>query len=165
MEKSRDPQTGFLNEEHFLQRLEEEIDRAGRDDRWYSIVVCTPQHLPGEGVDDIVRAAAECVQGLVRDHDLPGHLAGDVLAVGLPDTDPAGARVFAYRAQGDLRVCSYKLRNTLWEAGHATFPEDGQAWWDVLYTAANGAKSRRARFAEAPHWPPLPMYIPSPTKS
>ena len=160
MKQSRDPQTGFLSEEPFLQRLEQEIDRARRADRWYSIVVCTPQHLPGEGVDDIVRAAAECVHGLVRDHDLPGHLDGDVLAVGLPDTDPAGARVFAYRVQGDLRLSSYKLRYTLWEAGYATFPDDGDAWRDVLDAAIDAAQSRRARFAAAPHGPPLPMYVP-----
>ena len=154
-----DPDTGFLTEEHFLQRLQQEMERADREERWYSVVVCAPQRLPGEGVADIVQVAADCVRGLIRDNDLAGRLEGDVLAVGLPDTGPDGARVFAYRAQGDLRQRSYRLRNTLWEAASATLPEDGETWREVLDAAIEAVRTRRQRLAAAPHGPPLPMYL------
>lgn len=154
-----DPATGLLTGKAFLERLEREMERADLDQRWYSVVICAPQHLPGEGVEDIVRVAAECVGNLIREHDIAGWLDGDVLAVGLPDTGPDGARVFAYRAQGDLRQCSYRLRNTLWEASHATLPEDGETWREVLDAAIDATKTRRQRFAEAPVAPPLPLYL------
>jgi len=159
--RMHDPDTGFLIEEAFLERLQHEMQRADWDGRWYSVVVCAPQHLPGEGVADIVQVAAGCISNLVRDHDIAGRLAGDVLAVGLPGTGPDGARVFAYRAQGDLRMCSYRLRNTLWEAAHATLSEDGETWREVLDAAIEAVRTRRQRFAAAPHGPPLPMYIPA----
>ena len=157
----RDPDTGFLDEEHFLQRLEQVIERADRAGRWYSIVVCTPQRLPGEGVVDVVQTAAECIRALIRDEDLAGRLAEDVLAVGLPDTSPDGARVFAYRLQGDLRLCSYRLRSTIWELGHATLDEDGETWREVLFAAVDAATSRRQRIAEQALGPPLSIYMPS----
>lgn len=154
-----DPDTGLLTGKAFLGRLQAEMERADWDQRWYSVVICAPQHLPGEGVADIVQVAADCIRNLVRDNDIAGWLDGDVLAVGLPDTGPDGARVFAYRAQGDLRQCSYRLRNTLWEASHATLPEDGETWREVLEAAMDAAKTRRQRFAEARIAPPLPLYL------
>jgi hypothetical protein len=156
----RNSDNGFLAEEAFLKTLEFEMGVADREERWYSIVICAPQALPGEGVADIVHVAEECIGKLVRDGDIAGRLEGDLLAVGLPDTGPDGARVFAYRAQGDLRMCSYKLRNTIWEASHATLPEDGETWREVLDAAIASVRTRRQRFAEAPHGAPLPIILP-----
>lgn len=154
-----DPDTGFLTEKAFLERLQGEMELADREDRWYTVVICSPQRLPGEGVSDILQVAADCIRNLVRDGDIAGRLDSDVLAVGLPDTGPDGARVFAYRAQGDLRMCSFKLRNTVWEAAHATLPEDGETWREVLDAAIDAATSRRRRLADQPVGGPLPVRI------
>jgi len=154
-----DPTTGLLTERAFLERLERGMERADWDQRWYSVIICAPQHLPGEGVADIVQVAADCVRKLIREQDITGWLDGDVLAIGLPDTGPDGARVFAFRAQSDLRMCSYKLRSTIWEASHATLPEDGETWREVLDAAIESVKTRRQRFADPPARQPLPVHL------
>ncbi|OGO49967.1 MAG: hypothetical protein A2148_07650 [Chloroflexi bacterium RBG_16_68_14] len=139
--------TWLYTSREFRRRLTEEVERAAREERPYTVVACVPQHLPGEGVGDIVRVAADCVHNLVRDDDLAGRLDDDILAIGLPDTDADGARVFCYRLQGDLRLRSYHLRNTVWDADFACLPEDGSPAEELLQAAIKAAKTRRRRLA------------------
>lgn len=143
----QDLDTWLYTSREFRRRLAEEVERAAGEGRPYTVVACVPQHLPGEGVSDIVRVAAGCVRNLVRHDDLAGRLDDEILAIGLPDTGADGARVFCYRLQGDLRLRSYHLRNTVWDAGFACLPEDGSTAPELLRAAIRAARTRRRRLA------------------
>ncbi len=54
----------------FMFQLEQEVERAARDASPYAVLACVPQLLPGEGVADVVEAAAASLSDLVRADDL-----------------------------------------------------------------------------------------------
>ncbi len=127
----------------FERRLLVDVARAGVTDQPYTLVACVPQQLPGEDNSDLVPRAAEHVSTLVRDTDVVGTLDGEIIAIGLPDASPNGARVAASRLQGDLHQHSIGVRNILWETGYASFPEDAGNSSDLLLTAVERAMTRR----------------------
>lgn len=137
--------TGLYEKADFLRLIGEDIARAKAEDRCYSVLAVVPQHLPGENVRDIVEVAAACLQDLMRDNDLAGKLDDDVLALGLRDTDSVEAGVVSFRLQGDLRLKSYHLRNTVWEPGVASLNDNGQTTEELLKAAIEAAKNRRRR--------------------
>ncbi len=134
-------------DEAFRRLLAGDVARAVEEGRQYAIVACVPQHLPGEGVADIVEIAAKCLQRLVRDGDTAGRINDHILAVGLPDTDPTEARVFAHRLQSDFELLSAHYRNTVWDAGFACLPPDGSTGQGLLDAAIQAARTRRRRLA------------------
>ncbi len=129
----------------FERRLLADLARAGEHNQPYTLVACVPQQLPGEDNSDLVPRAAERVSALVRDTDVVGTLNGEIIAIGLPDASPNVARVAASRLQGDLHQHSAGVRNTLWETGCASFPEDADNSTDLLLTAVERAMTRRRR--------------------
>ena len=137
--------TALYEKEDFLRLLGEDIARAKAEERCYSVLAVVPQHLPGESVDDVVEVAAACLRDLMRDHDLAGRLDDGVLALGLRDTDSVEAGVVSFRLQGDLRLKSYHLRNTVWEPGVASLNDNGATTGELLSAAIGAAKNRRRR--------------------
>jgi PleD family two-component response regulator len=142
-----DLSTGLFTKEDFERQLALELRVALVQEAPLAVVAVVPQHLPGEGVAEIVRVAANCVRELVRDEDVAGHLDDDVLAVGLLNCDRATADVLAFRLQSDLRMRSHHLRNTNWEIGVACLPEDGSTAEELVAAAVDAARNRRKRIA------------------
>jgi len=138
------PTKVFINEE-FESRLAEQVRHAVDRRRPYALLICIPQHLPGEDVTDVANVGAHCVREYVRADDLTGRLNGEIIAVGLPETEASGARVFAQRIQSDLSLRSNRLRSTSWEAGVATLPQDGLTAHELLNVAVTSARTRRRR--------------------
>ncbi len=134
-------------DEAFKRLLARDVSRAVEEERQYAIVACVPQHLPGEGIADIIEIAAKCVRRLVRDGDTAGRINDHILAVGLPNTDPTEARVFAHRLQSDFELLSAHFRNTVWDAGFACLPADGSTGQELLDAAIQAARTRRRRLA------------------
>jgi hypothetical protein len=139
--------TGLFSKADFERQLEIELGVAKARDTEYAVIVAVPQHLPGEGVADVVRTAAHCVRGVLRDDDIAGHLEDEILAVGLQGCDPVNADALAFRMQGDLRLCSHHLRNTNWEVGVACVGRDGSTRDELLDAAIGAARNRRRNFA------------------
>ena len=134
--------------EAFVRKLNRAVEEAAAEERPYAVMACVPQSLPGEITSDVVNAAGQCILDLVRDSDLPGVVRCDIVAVGLAETDAAGAQVLAYRLQNELTLRSTPLRNTVWESGFACLPEDGRTAEELLDAAITAAKTRRRRLAE-----------------
>ena len=126
-------------------RLMVAVERAAVADEPYAVVACIPQRLLGEDIAQVIDAAAQYVSGLVRDDDIVGLVDGEILVVGLRETSAAAARVFAFRLQGDLRLRSQPIRNTVWETAHAAMPQDGDSAEELTLSAIEGAKTRRRR--------------------
>ena len=126
-------------------RLMVAVERAAVDGEPYTIVGCVPQRLPGEDISQVVDVCAQYVGGIVRDDDIIGLLDNDIIVVGLRETGANAARVFAFRLQGDLRLRSQPIRNTVWETAYATMPQDGDSAEELMVTAIHGAINRRRR--------------------
>ena len=128
-------------------KLKREVEQAAKAQRTYAVLACVPQSLPGEIASDVVSVVAECVLGIVREQDMPGTVGRDIVALGLAETDAAGARVIAHRLQNELTLRSTPLRNTVWESGFACLPEDGLTAEELLDAAIRSARTRRRRLA------------------
>ncbi len=81
----------------------------------------------------------------MREDDIVGLLDNDVLVIGLRETGANAARVFTFRLQGDLRLRSQPIRNTVWETAYATMPQDGDSAEELTLAAIHGAMNRRRR--------------------
>ncbi len=128
-------------------RLKRAVKEAAESQRPYAVLACVPQSLPGENTSDIVNVVGRCILGLVRDGDLPGIVERNIVALGLAETDAAGAQVLAHRLRNELTLRSTPLRNTVWESGFACLPEDGLTAEELLDAAITSAKTRRRRLA------------------
>ncbi len=121
------------------------VERAAVGGEPYTIVAGVPQRLPGEDIAQVIEACGQHAHGLVRDDDIVGLLDSEILVVGLRETGTVAARVFAYRLQGDLRLRSQPIRNTVWETAYATMPQDGDSAEELTLAAIHGAMNRRRR--------------------
>src|SRR3972149_8488770 len=102
--KTPQTQSGLLTDKEFSRELAERLAQAHDEGLGFAVVACVPQHLPGEGVAEVVEVAAGCLRTLMRDDDLAGLLDGEGLAVVLGSADATAARVFAHRLPGELRL-------------------------------------------------------------
>ena len=139
--------TGLYAGEAYVLKLKRAVKEAAESQRPYAVLACVPQSLPGENTSDIVNVVGRCVLGLIRDGDLPGIVERDIVALGLAETDAAGAEVVAHRLQNELALRSTPLRNTVWESGLACLPDDGLTAEELLDAAITSAKTRRRRLA------------------
>ncbi len=132
------------------QRLRVAVERAAVAGESYAIVACVPQRLPGEDIAPVIEACVQNAHELVRDDDIVGLVDNEILVVGLRETGTVAARVFAYRLQGDLRLSSRPIRNTVWETAYATMPQDGDSAEELTLAAIEGVKNRRRRLGNRP---------------
>ena len=128
--------TGLSNRRTFQERLAEMLQRAERQERPVSLVLCDIDHFKrindtyGHLVGDLVlRRVAQVVQACARKVDVAARYGGEEFAVILENTDAAGARLFADRVRQEVQrlvmatdggtvTCTLSL-------GVATLPEDG----------------------------------------
>lgn len=150
--------TGLYQKADFERQLLLELRVATVRESPFSVLAVVPRLLPGEGVEDILRAAAGCVRDLIRDEDIAGHLDGDILAVGLQDCDRPNADALASRMRSELRMSGQRLRNTTWEVGVACLREDGSTMQELLAAAIDTARNRRRTLAS--HTPVYAIQIP-----
>ena len=138
---------GLYAGEAYARKLKRAVEEAAESQLPFAVLVCVPQSLPGENNSDIVDVVGRCILDLIRDTDLPGILERNIVALGLADTDAAGAQILAHRLQNELTLRSTPLRNTIWESGFACLPEDGLTAEELLDAAISSAKNRRRRLA------------------
>ena len=111
-----DPLTGLCNHRHFYERLNGEIRRAERYDHVLSLLMVdldgfrsiNEEHGHAAG-DDVLRQAAQVVQGAIRSTDLAARYGGDDFAVLLPETDVAGALEVAGKILSELEWNQVRL--------------------------------------------------------
>jgi GGDEF domain-containing protein len=138
-----DPETKLYISWYLHQRLAEEVERAKRHGRPFSIIVCRPQALPGEETSRAVETASPHFSRLLRQGDLVGHLEDGVIAIGLPETPAAGARVLSHRLRSELSLRSAFVNKQIWQVGWASCPEDGETPEALLQSAAAATSERR----------------------
>ncbi|GMV07981.1 MAG: hypothetical protein AMXMBFR53_42560 [Gemmatimonadota bacterium] len=109
-----DSLTGLANRRHFMERLEAEVERAQRYHRPLSVVLLDLDHFKkvndthGHAAgDEVLRGAARALRSVCRDVDIPARWGGEELALLLPETDAAGARIVAERVRERIQAQAY----------------------------------------------------------
>jgi diguanylate cyclase (GGDEF)-like protein len=147
-----DPLTGCLNRRGFLERLEAEIDEAGRTGRAFALVALdldrfkavndSEGHAAG---DELLRWTVDQLNESLRPMDSVGRLGGDEFAVLIP----GAARPEALTLVGRLnRVLTERAPSSL---GIACYPADGTDSTELqrhadaeLYAAKEGRRADHA---------------------
>lgn len=117
-----DALTGTCNRRAFMERAAEEFQRTRRYDHPLSVAMLdidafkavNDRHGHGAGDQVLARVAAVCLAELRAGTDHCGRLGGEEFAILLPETECAGAQVFAER------LCT-AIRALRFEAADATF--------------------------------------------
>lgn len=132
----KDGLTGLYNHKHFYERLEEEIKKARRYNRPFSLIMAdidyfknyndTHGHSTG---DTLLRQVASTMKKSVRTQDIVARYGGDEFSIILPETGKDGALILAERIRLSIKQLfplngtqdSGSLRISL---GVATHPDD-----------------------------------------
>ncbi len=94
-----DPLSGLSNRRHWHERLDEEWDRGRRYGRGPAVLLLDLDNFKAvndrhghEAGDDLIRAVAGLLRGLVRVSDVAGRLGGDEFVILLPEATADHAR-------------------------------------------------------------------------
>ncbi|WP_319407715.1 diguanylate cyclase [uncultured Desulfosarcina sp.] len=112
-----DPLTGIYNRGYINERLPQEIRRANRYGRDFSLIMCdidhfkkvndTYGHLAG---DAVLKEFVRCLTSVIRQQvDWAGRYGGEEFLVVLPETDLDGAMVLAERLRKTVQSCETQL--------------------------------------------------------
>ena len=142
-----DPLTGCLNRRGIEEQLDQEIERATREDLGFGLVVVDLDHFKAvndrfghAAGDDVLCWTVEAVRGLLRAQDSLGRLGGDEFAVLLPGVEQEGLPAVARRLRERL------AERVAVTTGVAFFPVDGETRDDLHRRAdADLYAAKRAR--------------------
>ncbi len=166
-EATTDGLTGLSNVKNFKEKFRQELSRAARYGRPLSVFLMDVDHFKiyndqngHPAGDQCLRATAEVLRTQSRITDLPARYGGEEFAVLLPETDAAGALVFAEKIRAAVAARDFPfrekqpLRCVSISGGVASFPDHGKdletliaAADRVLYQCKEGGRNRVAAAA------------------
>ncbi|HET7856577.1 MAG TPA: GGDEF domain-containing protein, partial [Gaiellaceae bacterium] len=143
-----DPKTGLFNARHFGVALADEIARAERFDRPFSLIMADLDllrdinnsygHLAG---DAVLRGIAEVFRTHLRHYDVPARFGGEEFSILLPETSAEEALEIAERIRRavaakafDVETSSQPIRATV-SLGIAAYPRDGANANELIHQA------------------------------
>lgn len=108
---TEDGLTGLYVHRYFQIRLREELSRALRHGRPVSLILADVDHFKvvndchgHQTGDAVLREVARLIRGNLRDVDVAARYGGEEMAVILPETDAAGARIVAERIRAAIEA-------------------------------------------------------------
>jgi len=122
---SHDALTGLWNRRAILEKIQQELDRSGRDGSNLGLVICDVDHfkqvndnyghLAG---DAVLRELAKRIDSSLRSYDSVGRYGGEEFIILIPSSDGAGAAELAERlrssmAERSLRTNEGEFRCTM----------------------------------------------------
>ncbi|MDH5588759.1 MAG: diguanylate cyclase [Gemmatimonadota bacterium] len=109
-----DSLTGLANRRHFMDALQQELDRTSRYQRPLTLLLLDLDHFKKvndthghPAGDEVLREAARAILSVCREVDTGARLGGEEMAILLPETDAEGALTVAER-----------LRKKIWQTQH-----------------------------------------------
>ncbi|GEM_PF-1466670 len=174
-----DELTGLLNRRYFFNRLAQEISKAKRNNRPFSLLILDVDHFKDindtyghlEG-DEVLRVISKVLLRSVRDMDVVTRYAGDEFIAILPEADKKDAYPVAVRILDETKKLIFKnpkgssTFNVGVSVGISTFPEDGETATELieradhgLYTAKKAGRNRVCFCEEYEENEPLPEIV------
>ena len=141
-----DALTGLYNRRQFEPALEQEILRAGRSGRPFSLLLFDLDALKAvndrvghAGGDRLLRSIGEIIRQGIRGTDLAARLGGDEFVVILPETDLPGALRVAEKLRRDIAQLSLPqdgqpIHSSV-SAGVVSYPDDGLTGVELMRRA------------------------------
>jgi diguanylate cyclase (GGDEF)-like protein len=133
----QDPLTGLPNRTLILDRLQQAMREARRNEQSMALIMIDLDHFKevndtlGHGVGDtLLVGVGRCLGAVLREPDTLGRLGGDEFAIVLPDTDRESAETVVDKLQAALREPVRVDHNSFSVAasmGIALYPEHGES--------------------------------------
>lgn len=160
LKAATDGLTGLYNHEYFQNLLQKEIMLSQRQPRDLSLIMIDIDHFKsfndswGHQVgDDVLKAVAQCVQGVCRKADIVARYGGEEISVILPDASLDAATVVAERIRDSIEDTTVLYGSNILKVtasiGVSTLKEgifDKEALIkvadDALYEAKNSGRNR-----------------------
>jgi diguanylate cyclase (GGDEF)-like protein len=147
-----DPLTGLANRPAFEQRTEQELQRALRTGRPFTVIVVDLDHFKAvndrfghAAGDSVLSRAGEELARNARAADTVARLGGDEFAILLPETAAADAEEVAHRMQGSIRSAFSGAPQPLTGSfGVATFPDHAGTAAELLGSADQAMYAAKA---------------------
>ncbi|MDP8905793.1 MAG: GGDEF domain-containing protein [Chloroflexota bacterium] len=141
-----DALTGLHSRSYFERALEQEILRAGRSGRPFSLLMFdldalkkVNDSLGHESGDRLLRAIGEIISEGIRGTDLAARLGGDEFVVILPETELSGALRVADKLRRDIGQLSLphngRAAQSSVSVGVVTYPDDALSGEELLRRA------------------------------
>ena len=141
-----DALTGLYSRSTFERALEQEVLRAGRTGRAFSLLLLDLDALKPvndryghDAGDRLLAAIGDVMRGGVRATDVAARLGGDEFVVILPETDIAGAQLVAEKLRHDIGRLTLPTNGMMVSSsvsiGVVGFPEDGRGAPELLRRA------------------------------
>jgi diguanylate cyclase (GGDEF)-like protein len=171
MEKqaATDGLTGCLNHRELQGHLDQEVDRATRYGKEFSLLMIDVDHFKlvndshGHPAGDVMlKVLVGVVQGIIRPVDLLARYGGEEFSVVLPETNREGAKIVAERIRKAVEETTFstpqgQLVHLSISIGIASFPLDANsrsslvsAADQALFTAKGGGRNRCCYYSETP---------------
>ena len=157
--------TGLYSRAFFVASLDQEIRRAARTGRPFSLLLIDLDGLKPandryghESGDRLLRAVAEVLHGDVRATDVAARYGGDEFVLLLPETEGAGASLVGDKVRLDIGRISLShnggVIRTSASIGLVTYPHDGRTAAELMrkadlamYEAKRRGRDQIVRFA------------------
>jgi diguanylate cyclase (GGDEF)-like protein len=166
--------TGLYSRAYLVAALDQEIRRAARSGRPFSLLLIDLDGLKAandryghDSGDRLLRAVAEVLHGDVRATDVAARYGGDEFVLLLPETDVTGAALVADKVRVDIARISLShnggVIRTSASIGLVGFPHDGRSAAELMrkadlamYEAKRRGRDQIVRFARRPTSVPAP---------
>jgi len=156
----QDPLTGLPNRTLILDRLQQAMREAKRNQQNMALIMIDLDHFKevndtlGHGVgDNLLVGVSKCLGTALREQDTLGRLGGDEFAIVLPNTGDEAARIVAGKLQSTLRAPikvgqnSFSVSASMGIALYPTHGTDPSALFKCADVAMYLAKRTRGDFA------------------
>ena len=127
---STDGLTGLKNHRAFQERIADEIERAARYKKSFSVILADVDHFKSfndtfghPAGDTVLTKVAETLQCIARSTDLAARYGGEEFVLVLPETDAQSAVRTAERIRHAIAERAWDRRDVTVSIGVATFPQ------------------------------------------
>lgn len=146
-----DSLTGLANQRYFHKRLNEEINRATRYDRFLSLIIFDLDEMKGINDryghlagNDVLKRMGQILRSSIRAIDVIARYGGDEFCVIMPEADEGMCQRFMERLRTKISSSKFaiddseaELRCTISQGG-AVFPENGRDAKTLMHAADIG---------------------------